>query len=317
VAKETQKNKSGGGGGLKLLEHKAESLPRSRRFSMRRGRKESRVAALKERIEAPPKPEWIKTGVPGFDELLEKGIPKGTNILIAGGPGTGKTIFCLQTLYNAAREGHDCLYVTFEEAPWRLRQHMEEFGWNVKKVEGESTLWELIVEEAGKHGSLVIRRLDPFRIARSIKKLLEKATGQLSMEIGGIPELIPATLTPYMIALDSLSALESAFIGKPESYRIYIEQLFRLFEEVGATTFLITETEETPTRYSRTGVEEFLADGVFVLYNTKRRGMRVQAIEILKLRGAKHERKVVPMQITSQGITVFPSDSIYEAEELR
>jgi len=273
-------------------------------------RKGPKIAAL-------PKPEWIKIRVPGFDELLEKGIRKGTNILVAGGPGTGKTIFCLQTLYTAAREGHDCLYITFEEAPLRLWQHMEEFGWDVKEVEEKSDFWRLTVGGAGKRGSLVIRKLDPLKIARSVEGLLEKAAGRLSIEIRGIPELVPAALSPYMIALDSLSALESAFVGKPGGYRIYIEQLFRLFEEVGATTFLITETEEAPERYSRTGVEEFLADGVFVLYNTKIRGLRVQAIEILKLRGAKHERKIVPMQITSKGLKVFPSETIYGEEELR
>ena len=286
--------------------HKAKSLPRQR--------KESRAAALKERIEAPPEPEWIKTGIPGFDELFEMGIPKGTNTLITGGPGTGKTIFCLQTLYNAARMGHDCLYATFEEAPWRLQRHMEQFGWDAKEVERKGDLWQFMVGDAGKSGSLVIRRFDPFRITRSVEGLVKKAAGELSIKTRGIPEIIPATLTPHMIALDSLSALESAFAGKSENYRIYIEQLFRLFEEVGATTFLITESQEAPLQYSRTGVEEFLADGVFVLYNTKIRSQRVQAIEILKLRGAKHERKIVPMQITPQGIAVFPSESIYEAE---
>lgn len=280
-------------------------------------RNKFRFVAIKEHAEAISKPEWVKIGVAGFNELLEKGIPKGINVLIAGGPGTGKTIFCLQTLYNAAREGHDCLYVTFEEPPWRLRQHMAKFGWDVKEVEGKGDLLRIKVGEAEKRGSLVIRTLDPFRITRSVEGLVEKAAGRLSIEMKGIPELIPANLTPYMIALDSISALESAFIGKTEGYRFYTEQLFRHFEKVGATTFLITETEESPTRYSRTGIEEFLADGVFVLYNTKVRGQRIQAIEILKLRGAKHERKIVPMQITSQGIKVFAKETVYGAEELR
>ncbi len=301
---------------MKYFKRKAESPPVSEQHARRR-RKEPRIAALKKRVEGQPKPEYIKVGVPGFDELLEKGIPKGTNILITGGPGTGKTIFCLQALYNAAREGHDCLYATFEEAPWRLRQHMSEFGWDVEKVEEKGTLWKLTIGKAGKHGSLVIRKLDPLQIARSVEGLLEKTAGRLSIELRGIPELVPTALTPHMIVLDSLSALESAFTGKPGGYRIYIEQLFRLFEKIGATTFLITEIEEAPLRYSRTGVEEFLADGVFVLYNIKTRGLRIQAIEILKLRGAKHERKIAPIQITSKGITVFPGETIYEAEELK
>jgi len=274
-----------------------------------------RAIGLKKRAEKEPeKREWIKTKIPGFDELFDRGVPKGINILVAGGPGTGKTIFCLQTLYNAAREGRDCLYVTFEESPKRLRQHMKEFGWNFKRVESKGTMWELEVEGAEKGGSFVIKKLDPFRIARSVEALLAKAAGQLRIDIGGIPELIPASIDPYMIALDSISALESAFTGKPESYRIYIEQLFRLFEEAGATTFLITETEEAPMRYSKTGVEEFLADGVFVMYYIKTRDTRVRGVEVLKLRGAKHEHKIVPFAITGRGMEVFPSERIYEIE---
>lgn len=267
--------------------------------------------------EATLKPEYVKIGVPGFNELLEEGIPKGVNILIAGGPGTGKTIFCLQTLYNAACEGHDCLYITFEEAPRRLRQHMMKFGWDVKGCETKGNLLQLKVGEAGKNGRLTIQTFNPFQITRSVEGIVEKAAGRLSINMKGVPNLIPDGMKPYMIALDSLSALESAFIGKPEGYRVYLDQLFRVFGEVGATTFMITETEESPTKYSRSGIEEFLADGVIVMYNTKVRGHRIQAMEILKLRGAKHDRKIVPLQITSQGMKVFPKETIYGAEDLK
>lgn len=270
-------------------------------------RKKGFQSEVKEKL---PSAEWVKIGIPGFNDLLENGIPCGVNVLVAGGPGTGKTIFCLQALYNAACEGHDCLYVTFEEAPWRLRHHMMSFGWDVKDAEGKGSLLRINVGGAKKRGSLTIRALDPFRITRAVEGLVEKAAGRLSIDMG-IPELVPANLKPFMIALDSISALESAFIGKPEGYRFYVEQLFRQFEMIGATTFLIAETEESPTRYSRSGIEEFLADGVLVLYNSRVRGQRVQAIEILKMRGVKHERKIVPLEITPKGMKVFPGETVY------
>ena len=46
--------------------------------------------------------DHILTGVPGFDGLLDEGIPKGVSVLVAGGAGSGKTIFCLQTLAHQA-----------------------------------------------------------------------------------------------------------------------------------------------------------------------------------------------------------------------
>ena len=48
--------------------------------------------------------EFVKTGIVGFDALLDQGIPKSTSVLVAVGTGTGKTIFCLQTLCNAAKK---------------------------------------------------------------------------------------------------------------------------------------------------------------------------------------------------------------------
>lgn len=307
----------------RLFGRKKKEKPRAlatKRSARRREREKvtKRITTLKKRIalekpirEKPEKIEWLKTEIPGFDELFAKGVPKGKNILVAGGPGTGKTIFCLQTLYNAARKGHDCLYITFEESPPNLRQHMREFGWDLGKVEQDGNLWDIAV---GKSGSLVIRKLDPFRIARSVEALLAKAAGRLRIGMGGIPELIPASINPYMIALDSVSALESAFTGRPESYRVYIEQLFRLFEETGSTNFLITETEEATKRYSKTGVEEFLADGVFVFYYIKPINLdtRIRAVEILKLRGAKHQSKIVPFAITGRGMKVYPTERVLE-----
>lgn len=272
------------------------------------------TAATKPTKEEVNEREWVKTGIPGFDELFDKGIPRGKNILVAGGPGTGKTIFCLQTLHNATCEGHDCLYITFEETPSNLIKHLNEFGYNIRTVEEDGNMWNLAVRGDKNRGQCMIIKQDPFKIARSVEALLAKAAGHLRIDAKEIPELIPKTIKPYMIALDSITALESAFVGKPESYRIYIEQLFRLFEETGATTFLITETEEAPIRYSKTGVEEFLADGVFVLYYLKFKDTRERAIEVLKLRGTKHERKIVPFIIGESGIEVFPDERIYEAE---
>ena len=264
-------------------------------------KRQSKARKIRVIKKKPIETERVKTGVSGFDELFRKGIPRGTNILVAGGPGTGKTIFCLQTLYNAMRKGNNCLYITLEELPVRLRHHMREFGWDV--------------EGAEKSGFRIIRR-DPFKIARTVEALLESAKGRLPMELTEVTEIVPKGSKPYMIVLDSISALESAFTGRPESYRIYIEQLFRLFEKIGATTFLITETEEAPKTFSRTGVEEFLADGVFVLYYFKVGDLRVRAIEVLKMRGVKHLNKIVPFQITSRGMEVFPGERLYEIREV-
>ncbi|HLD33219.1 MAG TPA: ATPase domain-containing protein [Candidatus Nanoarchaeia archaeon] len=235
------------------------------------------------------------TQVPGFDDLLENGIPKGSAVVVAGGAGSGKTIFALQILYNRALRGEKCLYMSFEESEERLIKHMEDFGWDARTQI--------------RRGNLLIKRFNPFDITRSVDALLMKAKGELLIDIE--PIVFPEGFRPNVIAIDSLTAIDSAFTGKEDSYRIYIEQLFRFLEECRSTSFLITETEQVPKVFSSTGVEEFLADGVFVLYAIKRGNIRENAIEVLKLRGAKHQKKIVAMSIGDQGIEVYPEQEVF------
>lgn len=246
------------------------------------------------------KKEWVRVGIPGFDELLEKGIPKGISTLVCGSAGTGKTIFCLQTLNYACASGEKCLYMSFEESEDRLRKHMHDFGWEPEKFE--------------KEGKLVIKRFDPFDITRSVEEMLEEAKGELLIE--ATPVILPKGFKPDRIVVDSLSAVAAAFVGKEENYRIYIEQLFRYFEKLGATSFLIAETEQIPTKLTKSGVEEFLADGVIVLYNVRHGNIRESALEVLKLRGAEHQKKIVAMQILSgKGIVVYPEQEVFGGTE--
>jgi circadian clock protein KaiC len=40
------------------------------------------------------------TGIRGFDEITDGGLPRGRTTLVMGGPGCGKTVFALQSLVN-------------------------------------------------------------------------------------------------------------------------------------------------------------------------------------------------------------------------
>jgi len=239
--------------------------------------------------------KYIKTGIPGFDALFERGIPRGSAILVAGGAGSGKTIFCLQTLAHHASNGKKCFYMSFEESNEKLKNHMKDFGWDAEKLI--------------KSGKLKIQRYSPFEISRSVEAMLAKEKGELLIDIQ--PVVLPEGFKPDFIVLDSLTAVASAFIGREDSYRVYLEQLFSFFETMGSTSFLITETKQIPDIFSTTGVEEFLADGVFVFYNIKRGNCKESAIEVLKMRGEKHQKKIVAMRITNEGIVVYPEQEVF------
>ena len=235
------------------------------------------------------------TGIPGLDKLFEKGIPKGASVIIAGGTGSGKTILGLQILAHHARQGKNCLYMSFEEREEKLKSHMNDFGWDP--------------ESLVKSGRLKIKRYSPFEIARSVEAVLAKEKGELLIDLE--PIILQESKKFDVVILDSLSAVASTFGGREEVYRVYVEQLFRLFEKVGSTNFFITETKEVPDVFSTTGVEEFLADGVIVIYHARRGTVREKAIEVLKMRGAKHEKRIVAMQITDKGIVVYPEQEVF------
>lgn len=239
--------------------------------------------------------KYISTKIPGFDDLFRNGIPQGNTVLIAGGAGSGKTILCLQMLYQQALAGKKCFYVSFEESEERLIEHMTDFGWDFNKVKD----------------NFVIKRYSPYDIIRNIDALLMKTKGELLINYDSTSGFIPKNFKPELLVLDSLTAVSSAFTGKEDSYRIYIEQLFRSFERVGSTSLFITETEQVPKIYSTSGVEEFLADGVVVLYSFKRRNIRENGIEILKMRGEQHQKKIVAMHISGKGIIVYPQQEVF------
>ena len=185
--------------------------------------------------------------------------------------------------------------MSFEESEERLIEHMEGSGWNPR---------ELI-----KKGKLKLQRMNPFDITRNVDALLAQQKGELLIDID--PVILPRDFKPDFVVIDSLTAVASAFTGKEDSYRVYIEQLFRFFEKLGSTNFLITETKQIPEIFSETGVEEFLADGVIVIYNIKRGDIRENAIEVLKMRGEEHQKRIVAMQITPKGIVVYPEQEVF------
>ncbi|MCF7900559.1 RAD55 family ATPase [Candidatus Babeliales bacterium] len=242
---------------------------------------------------------FMRTGIKGFDALFEKnmGIPNGNSILIEGGPGSGKTIFCLATLNELCKQGKKCLYMSFEESEEQLVAHMEEFGWRPK--------------EFIKKGLLKIERFDAIDISRSIEALLSAAKKELLIDVE--PMFFPEDFDPNFVIIDSLTSIASAFTGEESRFRIYMEQLFRYLEKNNITNFLIREVS-SPSHIGTTFKEQgeavsFLSDGIVVLYNIiYDSGERASAIEILKMRGVSFKHKIVELKIINKkGIEVNPN----------
>jgi circadian clock protein KaiC len=59
----------------------------------------------------------VPTGILGFDEITDGGLPRGRTTLVMGGPGCGKTVFALQALVMGAQNRLEAgIFVAFEES---------------------------------------------------------------------------------------------------------------------------------------------------------------------------------------------------------
>lgn len=250
----------------------------------------------------------LKTGISGFDDLLDEGIPEGSSVLIEGGPGSGKTIFCLQLGINACMQGKKVLYMSFEEAEARLISHMKNFGFNPEKY--------------SKQGLFMIKRFNALDIARSVEALLSEAKKELLIDIH--PVLIPKEFNPDIVCIDSLSSISSAFSGDMSRFRIYMEQLFRYLELNNITSFLVREIA-MPSHLGGSRDDDatqeavsFLSDGIISLYNViHMSGRRGRAIEIIKMRGENINRCIVESEIINKkGFVVYPTKQINKESRL-
>ena len=188
------------------------------------------------------------------------------------------------------------MYVSFEESIEKIERSMVAFGWDAKKY----------IES----GLLLIQKVNPLDILRMKFGSVSGSGSATELSYKIKPLIIPKDFNPEVIVVDSLTAIISASISKEKNYRVYLQQLFNFFEETGATSFLITETDPLPTRFSDTGIEEFLADGILVLYNIQRGDRRENAIEVLKMRYSNHQKRVFSMDISNDGIKVYPGRQV-------
>ncbi|MDY6788514.1 MAG: ATPase domain-containing protein [Candidatus Nanohaloarchaea archaeon] len=247
--------------------------------------------------------ERVNTGVEGFDKLTKEGIPKGSSVLIEGGPGSGKTIFCLQIAKNAVERGEKALYMSFEEPVKRLVQHMDAFNWDV--------------EEYMENDKLRIERYNALDIARSVEALLSEAKKELMIDVK--PMLFPEDFEPDVVLFDSLTSVASAFSGRESRFRIYMEQLFQYLEKKDITSYLIRETPN-PSHIGMqvagpgggSGAVSFLSDGIVAIYNAIHpSGKRDRGLEIVKMRGEDFQSGIVKMEIKdNEGIIVYPDENL-------
>ena len=220
----------------------------------------------------------VKTGIPGLDRLLGGGIPEGHFVLVSGACGTGKSILGMKFLIEGALKGETGVYVSLEESVESAIKQMEILGWPINRLINEKKL-------------IIVR-----------------------------PELynFDALLTAIEDALDKIKA-KRLVIDPASVIGMYFEDKFRvwkalidlrsLLRKMHCTTIATDNTAGDEPSLSAYGVEEFVADGLIVLYLVKRGGVFVRAIMVRKMREVRHSTDIHLMEIKSpEGIVVYPAE---------
>lgn len=235
------------------------------------------------------------TGIPGLDDLIEGGFPKSRTMLVAGACGTGKSIFSMQFLYNGVTQHQEPgVFVTFDESPENIRSDMLRFGWNLQELERHNLF--AIVDGASaragtpssEHHALAPNQLDVTRVLTDVL---------------GIARRIGAK----RLVIDSIPALGFQLENENEIRRAIL-RVSQVLTKSGMTSIVTTELPEStgdePIRFSKYGVEEYVADGVILLNFLSMGQQAARTLYVRKMRGTKHSLETHPIDITEQGLHV-------------
>ncbi|MEK6959083.1 MAG: ATPase domain-containing protein [archaeon] len=224
----------------------------------------------------------LKTGVKGFDELVDGGIPQGSFVLLSGATGTGKSIFGMNFLAYGANNDEQGIYISLEEGYSSNKTQMNQFGWNL--------------DELQKNKKLLILQPKIY----DFDKLVESIQDSI------------VALGAKRVVIDSISVLDLYFEDKFKTRRNILD-LAKTMKNMGVTTIAICEIDEASMQISRDGVEEFVSDGVIVMLLDKRDNFLKRAISIRKMRATNHSLKIHPVQIKKPtGIIIYPFEETFE-----
>jgi circadian clock protein KaiC len=223
--------------------------------------------------------EVISTGIPGIDEMFDKGgFYLGSNILISGTAGTAKTIIAAYFAFEQCRRSKKpVIYFAFEESPQQLIRNMQSIG--------------LDLEPYVKKGQLQIHSSRPTLNGLELHLLtLRKLINQLA---------------PSAIIIDPISNLIN--VGNENEVRSMMVRLIDMLK-LSNITALFTSLSKSTDVFKADMTEESVAslvDTWITVRDMEGGGERNRGIYIIKSRGMGHSNQVREFIISSTGIQLM------------
>jgi len=229
--------------------------------------------------------ELTKTGIDGLDEILNGGIVKNSTTLVSGNPGAGKSILCLQFIYNGVEQFDEKgIYLTFEEDEEDLREAAESIGfdkWGEYVDNGDIKVYD----------KKVLLRENDF--SSSLELLLD------DFEDNDYDRVV----------LDSLAMFELFFENEQEK-RTYLLKFTDILSQNDLTT-LMTNEQGAVFPDTEIGLENYLTDGNIYLIQTPTESGVNRYVWVAKMRKQDIETDIFPMEISHGGIRVHQNASAF------
>lgn len=230
------------------------------------------TAARERAAPSMPLDERLSMGVPGLDDMMGGGLPRGYSLLIAGPSGSGKSIMAAAFLAEGARVGDAGVMVSFEQHPHRTHAVV---------------LMDLI--ESGKVGLV-----HASESGLSINEVLLLILAEIRR------------LDAKRVVIDSLSGFELAIAPSFKAdFRESLAQMVFALAEEGVTVLMTSELEDrySDLRFSPYGTA-FMTDAIIVQRYIEVDSQLLRVLAVVKLRASAHSSDLKLFSINDSGIHI-------------
>lgn len=217
----------------------------------------------------------VTTGLAELDALLGEGLFPGTNTLLAGPAGVGKTTTAVRCMIAALKRGQKAAYFLFDERLATLMIRSKALGMDLQPFIDD--------------GLLEIRQIDP----------AELSPGQFAGAVRAAVEQDDVGV----VVIDSLNAYLHAMPS--DSFLVLqMHELLSYLAQQGVVSMMILG-QHGITGDLRSDIDiSYLADTVMMLRFFETAGQVRKSISVIKTRTSDHERTIREFRIDSRGIVI-------------
>jgi circadian clock protein KaiC len=217
----------------------------------------------------------LSSGSPGLDALMGGGLVRGTNSLLMGPSGAGKTSTATSAVMAALQRGERAAYFLFDEGLPSLLTRSAQLGMDLRPH----------IES----GLLIVRQIDP----------AEMSPGQFAVTVQEAVEERGAKV----VVIDSLNAYLQSMPGE-QFLLLQMHELLSYLNQSGVITLMILG-QHGLIGDIRTNIDlSYLADSVVLLRFFEVAGVVRKAISVLKTRTTAHEPTIREFMLGPRGVIV-------------